>query len=70
MQSDVHYTAKNDFYVEEFMELKHQCSNCEFNFDGVCAGGGLTYTEWKLNWPRTSDDCGRVQADREWRKKE
>lgn len=43
MQSDVHYTAKNDFYVEEFMELKHQCSNCEFNFDGVCAGGGLTY---------------------------
>ena len=28
------------------------------------------YTEWKLNWPRTSDDCGRVQADREWRKKE
>ena len=28
------------------------------------------YAEWKLNWPRTSDDCGRVQADREWRKKE
>lgn len=25
------------------MELKHQCSNCEFNFDGVCAGGTSTY---------------------------
>lgn len=25
------------------MELKRQCGNCEFNFDGVCAGGTLTY---------------------------
>ena len=25
------------------MELKHQCSNCEFNFNGVCAGGTSTY---------------------------
>ncbi len=25
------------------MELKHQCGNCEFNFDGVCAGGISTY---------------------------
>lgn len=25
------------------MELKHQCCNCEFNFNGVCAGGTVTY---------------------------
>lgn len=25
------------------MELKHQCSNCEFNFDGVGAGSISTY---------------------------
>lgn len=25
------------------MDLKHQCSNCEFNFKGVCAGSSVSY---------------------------
>lgn len=28
------------------------------------------YTEWKLNWPATANDCGRFKRDREWRKNE
>ena len=28
------------------------------------------YTEWKLNWPATANDCGRFKRYREWRKKE
>ena len=25
------------------------------------------YTEWKLNWPKTSDDCGKHEPAKEWR---
>lgn len=25
------------------------------------------YTEWKLNWPKTTDDCGRHEPSKEWR---
>jgi transcriptional regulator with XRE-family HTH domain len=25
------------------------------------------YTEWKLNWPKTTDDCGKHQPSKEWR---
>ncbi len=25
------------------------------------------YTEWKLNWPKTTDDCGKNEPSKEWR---
>ena len=25
------------------------------------------YTEWKLNWPNTTDDCGKHEPSKEWR---
>jgi hypothetical protein len=25
------------------------------------------YTEWKLNWPKTTDDCEKHQPSKEWR---
>ena len=25
------------------------------------------YTEWKLNWPKTTDDCGKHEPSKEWR---
>jgi len=24
------------------------------------------YTEWKLNWPQTADDCGKFKPSKEW----
>lgn len=27
------------------------------------------YTEWKINWPQTADDCGKHTASKQWRKK-
>lgn len=26
--------------------------------------------EWKLNWPRTADDCGEHEPTKQWRRKE
>jgi len=26
------------------------------------------YMEWKLNWPRTCDDCGKFEPLKQWRK--
>ena len=26
------------------------------------------YQEWKLNWPQTSDGCGKFQSKKKWRK--
>ena len=26
------------------------------------------YTEWKLNWPQTADDCGKYEPRKQWRK--
>lgn len=28
------------------------------------------YQEWKLNWPQTTDDCGKFTPARQWRKAE
>ena len=28
------------------------------------------YFEWKLNWPRTCDDCGKCEPSIPWRKNE
>jgi len=25
------------------------------------------YQEWKLNWPQTADDCGKVKSKKQWR---
>ena len=27
----------------------------------------VEYMEWKLNWPQTTDDCGKHQPSKEWR---
>lgn len=27
------------------------------------------YTEWKLNWPETADDCGKFEPVKAWKKK-
>ena len=27
------------------------------------------YTEWKLNWPKTTDDCGKHEPAKEWRRR-
>lgn len=27
----------------------------------------VEYTEWKLNWPKTTDDCGKHEPSKEWR---
>jgi hypothetical protein len=26
------------------------------------------YTEWKVNWPQTADDCGKTEPSKKWRK--
>lgn len=26
------------------------------------------YMEWKVNWPRTADDCGKFEPTKQWRK--
>lgn len=38
------------------MELKHQCSNCEFNFDGVCAGSTSTYGQRIVDESKCCED--------------
>lgn len=42
------------------MKLKIQCSNCEFNFNGICAGHGNTYKygEAITDLSKSCDDWG------------
>lgn len=50
-----------DSFLEEWRLRKKQLANGEITNE--------EYTEWKLNWPQTADDCGKFKPQKEWRKK-
>lgn len=50
-----------DDFLLEWQLRKKQLANCEITKE--------EYTEWKINWPQTADDCGRHTASKQWRKK-
>ena len=79
---DEHYTTiVHDVSDEEYPESKHLAVQFKSNLldsflkewqqrkkdlaDGVIIKD--EYTEWKLNWPATADDCGKHKPTKEWR---
>lgn len=79
---DEHYTTiVHDVSDEEYPESKHLAVQFKSNLldsflkewqqrkkdlaDGVISKA--EYTEWKLNWPKTTDDCGKHEPAKEWR---
>ncbi len=50
-----------DDFLLEWQLRKKQLANGEITKE--------EYTEWKINWPQTADDCGRHTASKQWRKK-
>ena len=79
---DEHYTTiVHDVSDEEYPESKHLAVQFKSNLldsflkewqqrkkdlaDGVISKA--EYTEWKLNWPATADDCGKHNPTKEWR---
>ncbi|MBQ8296816.1 MAG: helix-turn-helix transcriptional regulator [Ruminococcus sp.] len=79
---DEHYTTiVHDVPDEEYPESKHLAVQFKSNLldsflkewqqrkkdlaDGVISKA--EYTEWKLNWPATADDCGKHKPKKEWR---
>lgn len=79
---DEHYnTIVHDVPDEEYPESKHLAVQFKSNLldsflkewqqrkkdlaDGVISKA--EYTEWKLNWPVTADDCGKHKPTKEWR---
>ena len=79
---DEHYTTiVHDVSDEEYPESKHLAVQFKSNLldsflkewqqrkkdlaDGVISKA--EYTEWKLNWPATADDCGKHKPTKEWR---
>ena len=79
---DEHYnTIVHDVSNEEYPESKHLAVQFKSNLldsflkewqqrkkdlaDGVISKA--EYTEWKLNWPATADDCGKHEPTKEWR---
>lgn len=81
---DEHYnTIVHDVPDEEYPESKHLAVQFKSNLlDSFLkewqqrkkdlANGVISkaeYTEWKLNWPATADDCGKHKPTKEWRDK-
>lgn len=79
---DEHYTTiVHDVPDEEYPESNHLAVQFKSNLldsflkewqqrkkdlaDGVISKA--EYTEWKLNWPATADDCGKHKPTKEWR---
>lgn len=79
---DEHYnTIVHDVPDEDYPESKHLAVQFKSNLldsflkewqqrkkdlaDGVISKA--EYTEWKLNWPATADDCGKHNPTKEWR---
>ena len=79
---DEHYTTiGHDVPDEEYPESNHLAVQFKSNLldsflkewqqrkkdlaDGVISK--VEYTEWKLNWPATADDCGKHKPTKEWR---
>ena len=50
-----------DDFLLEWQLRKKQLANDEITKE--------EYTEWKINWPQTADDCGKHTASKQWRKK-
>jgi len=48
-------------FVREWMHRKQELSAGEIT--------RAEYFEWKLNWPRTCDDCGKFEPSYKWRTK-
>lgn len=49
-----------DGFIQEWKIRKQQLDNEEITKE--------EYTEWKLNWPDTTDDCGKYEPQKKWRK--
>ena len=47
-------------FIREWMDRKQELKNGEITLD--------EYFEWKLNWPDTSDGCGRFEPKFKWRR--
>ena len=54
------YNLLNSF-MTEWMLRKQQLRRGEITKE--------EYQEWKMNWPRTADDCGKFKPQKEWRTK-
>lgn len=50
-----------DDFLEEWQLRKQELANGEITKE--------EYTEWKINWPQTADDCGKFEPSKQWRKK-
>ena len=50
-----------DDLLKEWQLRKKQLATGEITRD--------EYLEWKLNWPQTTDDCGKHTSHKKWRKK-
>jgi len=50
-----------DDFLKEWKQRKKDLTN------GVISKA--EYTEWKLNWPQTCDDCGNFESSKKWRNK-
>jgi len=47
-------------FMREWQLRKQQLKNGEITKE--------EYTEWKLNWPQTADDCGKFEPSKQWKK--
>ena len=54
------YNILNGF-MEEWLMRKEELKSDKISHE--------EYLEWKLNWPYTSDDCGKRKPEHPWRKK-
>lgn len=54
------HTSLLDEFLKEWMLRKQQLDSGEITAE--------EYREWKLNWPQTTDDCGKLQSQKQWRK--
>jgi len=49
-----------DDFMREWQLRKQQLADDEITKE--------EYTEWKLNWPQTADDCGKFEPSKQWQK--
>jgi len=48
-----------DDFLKEWQQRKKDLA------DGVISKA--EYMEWKINWPQTCDDCGKIEPSKKWR---
>jgi len=49
-----------DDLIAEWQQRKLELANGEITRE--------EYTEWKLNWPQSTDDLGKTKPTKQWRK--